>query len=55
MPSNEKTNYHELTVGTTFDLLFIHNFSIPMNLEYIHNEDLEDSNSFRLIFDVTFE
>ncbi len=53
--SNEQTNYHELTVGTTFDLLFIHNIPIPMSVEYIYNEDLEDSNSFRLIFDISLE
>ncbi len=53
--SNEQNNYNEFTVGATFDLLLIHNFPVPMSVEYIHNDDLDDSNNFRLIFDITFE
>ncbi len=54
-PSNEQNRYNELTLGSTFDLLLIHNFPIPLSMEYIYNDDLEDSNKFRLIFDISFE
>jgi hypothetical protein len=54
-PSNEESNYNELTLGATFDLLLIHNFPVPISMEYIHNDDLEESNNFRLIFDITLE
>ncbi len=52
---DEQNSYNEFTAGATFDLLFIHNIPLPLSLEYIYNEDLEDSNNFRLIFNLTFE
>jgi hypothetical protein len=42
--------YNESTIGMEFDLLFLHNNMIPLNIEWIYNEDVRDKEQVRFMF-----
>ncbi len=46
--------YYESTLGTTFDFLFLNQFSLPMSLEWIHNQEVEEQNQVRVLFGGSF-
>jgi len=47
-------SFHEYTVGTTLDLLTLHKWALPVSLEWIKNDDLKESNNFRIFFSMLF-
>jgi hypothetical protein len=46
--------YNESTIGMEFDLLFLHNITLPLNLEWIYNEDVKDKEQVRFMFGLGF-
>jgi hypothetical protein len=46
--------YNETTVGLELDLLFLHNNTIPLKMEWIYNEDVLDREQIRFILGVPF-
>jgi len=52
----EKVNkkYKETIFGLETDLLFIHNLTIPLSLEFIYNPDIEDKKQFRVLIGGSF-
>jgi hypothetical protein len=46
--------FNETTVGLELDLLFLHNNTIPMSMEWIYNEDMRDREQGRFLFGVNF-
>ena len=43
------TAYNEYTAGVTFDLLFLNKLSIPVGLEYTHNDNTDNSDNFGIV------
>jgi len=52
--SLKKENYtfREYILGISFDLLFLHNNTIPLTFEYLQNKDLKDPNRFKISFNL---
>lgn len=50
--SEKRRDFHEVTVGINADLLYFNSLALPLNVEYIHNNDLENSNNVRVLFDL---
>jgi hypothetical protein len=46
--------YNESTVGIELDLLFLHNLTVPLNIEWIYNEDVRDREQVRFMFGLGF-
>jgi len=46
--------YNESIVGTELDLLLFHNFTLPLNVEYLYNPDVEDTQQVRFFFGSSF-
>ena len=46
--------YDETTVGMEFDFLFLHKFTIPLSVEWIHNKDVIDQNQGRILIGGSF-
>ncbi len=46
--------YNESTVGLELDLLFLHNNTIPLRIEWIYNEDVRDKEQIRVMFGLVF-
>ena len=51
---SENKQYNETTVGVELDLLFLHNNTIPLNIEWIYNTDVRDKEQFRVLFGGSF-
>ena len=47
-------DFHEVTLGIKADLLYFNSLALPLSLEYIINENLENSNDFRFLFNLSF-
>jgi len=47
-------SFYEYTVGTTLELLTLHKLVLPVSLEWIKNDDLRESNNFRILFSMAF-
>jgi len=47
--SNENREYSQSTVGLESDILFFHNFTVPIKLEWLYNKDSEDKSLFRVM------
>lgn len=47
-------DFHEVTLGVKADLLYFNSLALPLSLEYIVNENLENSNDFRFLFNLSF-
>jgi len=52
--NNSEAGFHEVTVGAKADLLYFNSLALPLSVEYIINEDLKNSNNFRVLFDLNF-
>ena len=53
--SEEKTfKYNESVVGMSVDLLAYHQLTLPLRLEWIHNEDVENKDRFNVGIDFQF-
>lgn len=50
--NNQNIDFSEYILGLNFDLLLLHNHTVPLSFEYIYNEDLRDSSRFRVLFDL---
>lgn len=48
------TVYNEYTAGVTFDLLLLNNLSIPVGLEYTHNDNTDNSDNFGIVLKSLF-
>jgi len=46
--------YNESTIGMEFDLLFLHNTTIPLKVEWIYNEDVIDKEQVKFMLGVPF-
>ena len=46
--------YDETTVGMEFDFLFLHKFTIPLSIEWIHNKDVLDQSQGRILIGGSF-
>jgi len=47
-------SYDETRVGLELDLLFLHKFTIPLSIEWIHNKDVLDQNKGRILIGGSF-
>lgn len=52
--NDKRSDFHEVILGMKADLLYFNSLSLPLSLEYIINEDLENTNAFRVLFDLRF-
>ena len=52
--STLQKSYDETRVGLEFDLLFMHKFTIPLSIEWIHNKDVLDTNQGRILIGGSF-
>lgn len=52
--NNSWVDFHEYTVGLTLELLALHKQAFPISFEYLKNDDLKESNNFRIVFDLSF-
>ena len=52
--SDRRKDFHEFTLGVTADMLYFNRLPIPISMEYIINEELENANNFRVLFDLSF-
>ena len=50
----ENKQYSESILGIELDLLFLHKATIPLNIEWIYNEDVQDKEQIRFMFGVAF-
>ena len=46
--------YDETTVGMEFDFLFLHKYTVPLSVEWIHNKDVIDQNQGRILIGGSF-
>ncbi len=46
--------FNEYALGITFELLAFHKLPIPVTVEWMQNNDLKDSEQFRVMFDLQF-
>jgi len=46
--------YNESTIGMEFDLLFLHNNTVPLRVEWIYNEDVIDKEQMRFMFGLAY-
>lgn len=46
--------YNESTLGLELDLLVYHEATVPLQIEWVHNEDVENKDQFRLNLNVLF-
>ncbi len=44
---NSHTVYNETTVGMTLEFLVMNRLTVPLNLEYIHNDNTQEEHNFR--------
>ncbi len=44
--------FNEYILGISFDLLFLHNNTIPLTFEYLQNQDLKEPNRFKILFNL---
>ncbi len=44
--------FNEYILGFSLDLLLLHNASFPISFEYIYNDDLKETNQFRIMFNL---
>jgi hypothetical protein len=53
---NESHIVNEMTAGVTLDALWLNSFPVPLNLEYINNDNpsFGDRNNFRMYFSLDF-
>ena len=51
---SENKQYNESTVGVELDLLFLHNNTIPLNIEWIYNKDVRDKEQIRFMVGTAF-
>jgi len=51
---SENKQYNESIVGVELDLLFLHNNTIPLNIEWIYNKDVRDKEQIRFMFGTAF-
>jgi len=52
---DEKTeDYTEFVLGSQIDILLYHELSIPLNIEWIHNEDVYEQDSLHVGFGFSF-
>ncbi len=49
-----RKDFHEVTLGMHADLLFFNTLPIPLRMEYIENNNLQNANHFRVLFDLNF-
>ena len=47
-------NYDESIIGAEFDLLFLHKLRLPFSVEWIHNQDVLDSDKIRFLIGGSF-
>ncbi len=47
-------DFHEYTLGMTFELLAFHKGIVPVSFEFLKNDDLKESTNFRMIFSLDF-
>ncbi len=52
--SESQADFHEVTLGIKADLLYFNSLALPLSVEYIINEDLANSNDFRVLFNLSF-
>ncbi len=50
----ERVNVNEYTLGLTLELLLMHKSSAQVSFEYLINNDIEQTNSFRMIINTSF-
>ena len=46
--------YKESSLGVELDLLFLHKATIPLNIEWIHNKDVQDKEQVKIMFGAEF-
>ncbi len=46
---NTHTTYNETTAGLSIELLVMNRLSVPLNLEYIHNDNTKEEHNFRFL------
>jgi len=46
--------YYESTLGTALDLVFFNQFALPVSLEWIHNQAVQDQNQVRVLLGGSF-
>ena len=47
-------SYNETRAGVELDLLFFHKYTIPLSIEWVHNQDVIDPNQVRLLIGGSF-
>ncbi len=52
--SDKREDFHEFTIGATADMLYFNALALPLSVEYIINEDINNANNFRVLFDLQF-
>ena len=50
----EGFNLNEYTLGLKVELLLFHKVIMPISFEFLKNDDLKESNNFRVLFDLNF-
>ena len=45
-------DFHEMTVGIRADLLYFNSLAVPVSMEYIYNDEIQNANHFRVVFDL---
>ena len=51
---NGHTNYNESTAGLMLEVLFLNKMTVPITMEYIHNDNTEEEHNFRFLTGATF-
>lgn len=51
---NRDFNLDEYTLGMTLELLLLHKLVMPLQIEYLKNDDLKRAKSFRVLFNLAF-
>jgi hypothetical protein len=49
----KREDFHELTVGVRADMLYFNSLALPISVEYIYNDKLNNPNEFRVLFDLS--
>lgn len=50
----EHKDYKETVAGLELDLLFFHKLQIPLSIEWLYNEDVQNKEQVRVLFGVRF-
>ncbi len=49
----QREDFHEITVGVRADMLYFNSLALPISVEYIYNDKLNNPNEFRVLFDLS--